>query len=224
MRDAWISISATRPWTSGSAGSSSARMRAHPERVLAQLGPQPVDAAGRRVALVEDQVDDLQHRAQPGAPARRRGAPRGTRASARVRLARTIRCATVDSRTRKARAISPVWSPPNSRSVNAVRASVESTGWQVVNRSGAGRRRSDRRARRRDRARWWQARAPGGGRAGRVCARPSGGGAACRRRGAWRCPSARRPGCPGCPTRGHCSSAATSASWARSSARPTSRT
>ena len=45
-----------------------------------------------------------------------------------------------------------------------------------------------------------------------------------RSRGAWRWPSARRPGCPGRPTRGHFSSAATSASCARSSATPTSRT
>ena len=35
-RDAWISISATRPWTSGSRGTSSARMRPEPQRVLAQ--------------------------------------------------------------------------------------------------------------------------------------------------------------------------------------------
>ena len=49
-------------------------------------------------------------------------------------------------------------------------------------------------------------------------------GAARRSRGAWRSPSATRPGCPGTPDSGHCSSAATSASCASSSARPTSRT
>ena len=43
-------------------------------------------------------------------------------------------------------------------------------------------------------------------------------------RGAWRWPSARRPGCRARPSRGQCSSAATSASCASSSARPTSRT
>ena len=49
-------------------------------------------------------------------------------------------------------------------------------------------------------------------------------GAADRSRGASRWPSATRPGCPGTPVSGHCSSAATSASCASSSARPTSRT
>src|SRR5439155_455080 len=62
-----------------------------------------------------------------------RGTSNGTRASRRVRLARTIRCATVDSGTRNARAISSVVSPPSSRSVSATRASVESTGWQAMN-------------------------------------------------------------------------------------------
>ncbi len=49
-------------------------------------------------------------------------------------------------------------------------------------------------------------------------------GAGGRWRGAWRWPSARRPGCRARPTRGQRSSAATSASCASSSARPTSRT
>ena len=43
-----------------------------------------------------------------------------------------MRCATVGSGTRKARAISSVVSPPISRKVSATRASVESTGWQEV--------------------------------------------------------------------------------------------
>lgn len=51
---------------------------------------------------------------------------------ARVRLARTMRWATVASGTRKARAISGVVRPPSSRRVSAVRASADSTGWQVV--------------------------------------------------------------------------------------------
>jgi ribosomal protein L22 len=49
-----------------------------------------------------------------------------------VRFARTIRCAIVGSGVRKARAISPVVSPPSSRSVSATRASVDSTGWHDV--------------------------------------------------------------------------------------------
>ena len=39
---------------------------AEPERVLAELRSHPVVTAGRRVALVEDQVDDLEHRRQTG--------------------------------------------------------------------------------------------------------------------------------------------------------------
>ncbi len=35
---------------------------AQPERLLDQLGPDPVIAGGRRVALVEDQADRLEHR------------------------------------------------------------------------------------------------------------------------------------------------------------------
>ena len=34
---------------------------AQPERLLDQLGPDPVIAGGRRVALVENEVDRLQH-------------------------------------------------------------------------------------------------------------------------------------------------------------------
>ena len=42
-----------------------------------------------------------------------------------------MRCATVGSGTRNARAISSVVSPPSSRSVSATRASVDSTGWHA---------------------------------------------------------------------------------------------
>ena len=37
---------------------------AEPQRLLAELRPHPVVARGRRIALVEDQVDHLQHRRQ----------------------------------------------------------------------------------------------------------------------------------------------------------------
>ena len=132
IREAWISISASRPQTSASRGASVGQHAAQAQRVLAQRRPHPVVAGGRRVALVEDQVDDLEHRRQARRAARRRAAPRTAPASASVRLARTIRCATVASGTRNARAISGVVSPPSSRSVSATRASVESTGWQQV--------------------------------------------------------------------------------------------
>ena len=39
---------------------------AEAQRVLAQRRPHPVVAGGRRVAFVEDEVDDLEHRRQPG--------------------------------------------------------------------------------------------------------------------------------------------------------------
>ena len=106
---------------------------AEPERLLEQLGPDPIVAGGRRVALVEDQVDRLEHRRRGARRARRAREPRTARAPpTSVRLARTIRCATVASETRNARAISLVVRPPSRRSVSATRASVESTGWQAV--------------------------------------------------------------------------------------------
>ena len=40
---------------------------AEPQRVLAQRRPHPVVAGGRRVALVEDEVDHLEHRREPPA-------------------------------------------------------------------------------------------------------------------------------------------------------------
>ena len=64
-RDAWISISATRPWTSGSSRRELGEDAAEAQRVLAQRRAHPVVAGGRRVALVEDEVDDLEHRRQP---------------------------------------------------------------------------------------------------------------------------------------------------------------
>ena len=65
-RDAWISISATRPWTSGFARSELGQDAAEAERVLAERRSHPVVAGGRRVALVEDEVDHLEHRRQAG--------------------------------------------------------------------------------------------------------------------------------------------------------------
>ena len=38
---------------------------AHPKRFLAELRAQQILAARRRVALVEDEIDDLQHRGEP---------------------------------------------------------------------------------------------------------------------------------------------------------------
>ena len=96
------------------------RRRASPQ----QRRSGPLLAGGRRVALVEDEIDHLEHRREPvGAARRGQGTSKGTLASVSVRLARTIRWATVPSETRNARAISGVDRPPSRRSVSATRAS-----------------------------------------------------------------------------------------------------
>ena len=63
-RDAWISMSATSPCTSASPAASSARMRPRRSASSQSAGSHPVVAGGRRIALVEDEVDDLEHRGQ----------------------------------------------------------------------------------------------------------------------------------------------------------------
>ena len=106
-RDAWISINATRPCTSASPGISVAEHATEPQRLVAQRRPHPVVAGGRRVALVEHQLDRPRAPRRAARRARRRAGPRTAPALlASVRLARTIRCATVGSGTRNARAIS----------------------------------------------------------------------------------------------------------------------
>ena len=55
---------------------------AHAQRVVAELRPQPFVAPRRRVAFVEDEVDDLQHRSQP---LRKRRTPRGLIGQASLR-------------------------------------------------------------------------------------------------------------------------------------------
>ena len=145
-----------------------------------------------------------------------------------MRLARTMRCAMVGSGTRNARAISSVVRPPSRRSVSATRASVDSTGWHAVNtrRSRSSPISSARAA------------SSASTKSGTTCASsasrswPS----SSRLRAcsaSWRKRSSARffavaishaPGLSGTPASGQCSSAATSASCASSSARPTSRT
>ena len=188
-------------------------------------GPHPVVAGRRRVALVEDEVDDLEHRRQPRrALGAARHLERDTFASASVRLARTMRWAMVGSGTRNARAISSVVRPPSRRSVSATRASVRQhrmTGGedqpQQIVADVVVERRVEVRARRFLLAPRARSRAP------RACVRAACGAGSDRWRDAWRWPSARRRVARDARP-GHCSSAATSASCARSSARPTSRT
>ena len=95
------------------------------------------EVAAAAVALVEDQVDDGQHRGEPvGQQVRRRHAERDP-AALIFRFARTSRLAIVASGTRNARAISSSSRPPSVRSVSATCASSASAGWQHVKRSSS---------------------------------------------------------------------------------------
>ena len=100
-REAWISSSAARPWTSASSGISPASDADQPQRRVAELAPHPARAGRRGVALVEDQVDDLEDRTRSRSL---RSSPRGTSkgmcASAIVFFARTMRCWIVGSAAR----------------------------------------------------------------------------------------------------------------------------
>ena len=160
-------------------------------------------------------------RASSSAP---RGTSKGTSASRRVRFARTSRCAIVASLTRKARAISGVASPPSSRSVSATRASRGSTGWQQVKIRPSRSSPTSSSTATSNSERSIAIRMPTS-RASSSCLRS---------RVVWRrarsiarflaVAISQAPGLSGTPDSGQRSSAATSASWARSSARPTSRT
>ena len=98
------------------------------------VGALQVGAGARRVALVEDQVEHVQHRARAVARARRSGgSANGVPAALIVSFARLIRCAIVASGTRNARAISAVVRPPTARSVSAICEARESAGWQHRN-------------------------------------------------------------------------------------------
>ena len=59
-RDAWISINATRPWGSALVRRELGQDASETERVVAQRRSHPVVARRRRVAFVEDEVDDLE--------------------------------------------------------------------------------------------------------------------------------------------------------------------
>ncbi len=72
---------------------------AEAERLAAELGPHPVLARGGRVALVEDEVDDLEHGARRDKRSSPTGTSNGTPARAMAFLARTMRCAIVASGT-----------------------------------------------------------------------------------------------------------------------------
>src|SRR5690606_9290494 len=147
------------------------------------------------------------------------GNSKATSASASLRLARTMRCAMVGSGTRKARAISPVLSPPSSFSVSAMRDSGGSTGWQAMS---MRRKRSSPTSVSRTRSM-----------SGMSVSSCSWASDWCFSAASfsWRQRSTARrfavvisqaPGLSGTPCRGQVSSAVSSASWARSSASETS--
>src|SRR6266849_4271619 len=153
-----------------------------------------------------------------------RGTSNGTRFSESVRFARTIRWAMVGSGTRNARAISSVVNPPSNRKARATRASGESTGWQAVN---------SRRSRSSPMS--LSIAVSISSTAISCCASSSRPISSClrssrlflRRWSMARCFAvaiSQAPGLSGILDCGHCSSAATRASWASSSARPMSRT
>src|SRR4051794_10242348 len=134
-----------------------------------------------------------------------------------------MRWATVCSDVRNARAISSVVRPPSRRSVRAVRASVPRTGWQVMNmrrRRSSSTSSSTAAARSGPSSGWRDSMSRPSSSCFRCCISLR------RMRSIARCLAvamSQPPGLSGTPCAGHCSSAATSASWASSSARPTSR-
>ena len=104
-----------------------------PQRVLAERRPDPVLAGGRRVALVEDQVDHLEDDREPLGelvPARRLERPRPPRRASSWRA----RCAARPSaRGRGRRARSPRCGARRASAASARRGPrAESTGWQQV--------------------------------------------------------------------------------------------
>ena len=106
-----------------------------------------------------------------------------------------------------------------SRKVKAVRASVGSTGWQetkIEPQQIVAHRVVERLFQSFERCRLFGIALAAD--LGMLAARPASPCASCRWRGSWPRSSARRRACPECPLFGHCSSAATKASWASSSA------
>ena len=105
------------------------------QRILAELRPHPVVAGGRRVALVEHQVDHFEHRRR--AARRELGAARHLERNTLLRQ-RPLGAddALRDRRLRRpgTRARSRPWSGRRSAAASARRrASVDSTGWHAVN-------------------------------------------------------------------------------------------
>ena len=201
-RDAWISISATQAVHLGLARRELGEDAAETQRVLAQRRSHPVVAGGRRVAFVEDQVDDLEHRRQA----------RGQLGAAR-HLERNVRLgeralgaddALRDGRLGHEKGARDLVGGQAAEQAQRERdarlgrehrmAGGEDETQQVVADVGSSSVGVEGPASR------FPVRLRARGRAPRACVRAACRGAAGRWRGAWRSPSARRPGCPGRPT------------------------
>ena len=165
---------------------------AHAQRLVAELGAQPVLAARRGVAFVEDEIDDLQHR---GEPLGERLAARGLIGQARVRQGPLgAHDALGDGRVGQQEGPGDLLGgqaadhPQRQRGARLARQQRMAGGEDqpqhlvadVVVQGGV-----------RDRA-WPAAPPPGPARASRACARACGRGADDPAPGAWRSPSARR--------------------------------
>ena len=205
-----------------------ASARRAPGRAASPPRPGPgrshVIARGGRVALVEDQVDDLEHHREPRRAARRAPGPR-TGPAPRPASAWPGRSAVRPWPTAPgyARAISSVDRPPSSRRVSATRDRSGSTGWQAtkirasrsspIGASSCGIRLRGRvrgRSGRPPAGRTWPGDpAPAGCASIALCLAVA---------------VSQAPGLSGTPCSGHCSRASTNASCASSSASPTSRT
>ena len=124
-RDAWISISATRPCTSGSCGRELGEDAAEAQRFVAEGGPHPVVAGGGGIALVEDQVDDLEHRRERGVALRAARHFEGDLRIGQRALGAHDALRDRSARGRGRRARSRRRQSTDSRRVSATRASVE---------------------------------------------------------------------------------------------------
>ena len=106
-------------------GCSAAERAREPDRLGRELDAHELRPRAARVALVEDQVEHVQHGREA---ARRRsaasGSAKGVPDSWIVCFARLMRCAIVASGTRNALAISAVVRPPTARSVSAIAEAV----------------------------------------------------------------------------------------------------
>ena len=127
------SISASRPVDLGVVGEQPPHHPAQPDRLVRELGPVQRAPRAARVALVEDEVEDVEDAAPAGLCSSAAGSRNGTPDALIRCLAREMRCAIVASSTMNALAISAVVSPPTARSVSAIAEAGVSAGWQHMN-------------------------------------------------------------------------------------------